>query len=47
VEKENNIEDKFYDFVFVVKKQTKLDRKDKPTIKSFENDLNFLIKKVK
>ncbi len=44
----NNIEDKkFYDFVFVVKKQTKLDRKDLNTIKSFKNDLNFLIKKVK
>ncbi len=41
------LEKTFYDFVFVVKKQTKLDRKKIETIKSFENDLNFLIKKVK
>ena len=34
------------DFVFVVKKQTKLDRKDEQAIKSFEKDLNFLINKV-
>ena len=38
---------KWVDFVFVVKKQTKLDRKDKQAIKSFEKDLNFLINKVK
>ena len=38
---------KCYDFVFVVKKQTKLDRKDLNALKSFKNDLNFLIKKVK
>ena len=38
---------KYYDFVFVVKKQTKLDRKKEDSIKSFKNDLNFLIKKVK
>ncbi len=38
---------KYYDFVFVVKKQTKLDRKDIKALKSFKNDLNFLIKKVK
>ncbi len=37
---------KGWSFVFVVKKQTKLDRKDKMAIKSFEKDLNFLIKKV-
>jgi len=36
-----------WDFVFVVKKQTKLDRKDEQAIKSFEKDLNFLINKVK
>jgi len=41
------IDTKFYDFVFIVKKQTKLDRKKFETAKSFENDLNFLIKKVK
>jgi glucose-6-phosphate isomerase len=42
-----NTSEKYYDFVFVVKKQTKLDRKKVEAIKSFENDLNFLIKKVK
>ena len=40
-------QENFYDFVFVVKKQTKLDRKDLNALKSFKNDLNFLIKKVK
>ena len=44
---DNYKENKFYDFVFVIKKQTKLDRKKIEAIKSFENDLNFLIKKVK
>jgi len=44
---EKYIDTKFYDFVFVVKKQTKLDRKKIDAIKTFENDLNFLIKKVK
>ena len=48
LKKEENINRvKYFDFVFVVKKQTKLDRKDLNSIKSFENDLNFLIKKVK
>jgi len=48
LKKEDNVGiTKFYDFVFVVKKQTKLDRKKIDTIKTFENDLNFLIKKVK
>lgn len=48
LKKEDNVGiTKFYDFVFVVKKQTKLDRKDLSAIKSFKNDLNFLIKKVK
>ena len=37
----------YYDFVFVVKKVTQLDRKNIEAIKSFEKDLNFLIKKVK
>lgn len=36
-----------YDLVFVVKKQTKLDKKNNESIKSFENDIWFLIKKVK
>jgi hypothetical protein len=35
------------DFVFVVKKKNKLDRKDLVAIKTFKKDLNFLIKKVK
>jgi len=34
----------FYDLVFVVKKQTKLDKKEQKSINSFEKDLNFLIK---
>ncbi len=41
-----NNKGKTYDFVFVVKKKTKLDRKDNEAIKSFEKDLNFLINKV-
>ncbi len=35
-----------YDFVFVVKKQTKLDKKNKETIVLFEKDLSFLEKKL-
>jgi RNase P protein component len=38
---------KWKDFVFVIKKKNKLDRKDLEVIKTFKNDLNFLIKKVK
>lgn len=34
------------DFVFVVKKQTKLDKKDKDSISMFEKDINFLLNKV-
>jgi RNase P protein component len=41
-----NKNDKFFDFVFVVKKQTKLDKKNLDIIKNFEKDLNFLIKKI-
>ncbi len=40
-------EGKTADFVFVVKKVTQLDRKSDEALKSFEKDLNFLIKKVK
>ena len=36
--------DWFYDLVFVVKKQTKLDKMQQKSINSFEKDLNFLIK---
>lgn len=35
-----------YDMVCVVKKQTKLDRKDKNSIISFDKDLQFLFKKI-
>jgi len=38
---------KNFDFVFIVKKQTKLDKKDKNAILSFEKDLSFLEKKFK
>lgn len=38
---------KWTDYVFVVKKQMQLDRKEVAAIKSFEKDLNFLINKVK
>ncbi len=34
------------DIVFVLKKQIKLDKKDSLSIKSFENDINFLLKKI-
>lgn len=34
------------DFVFVVKKQIKLDKKDSLSIKSFEKDVSFLLKKI-
>lgn len=37
---------KNYDFVFVVKKQTKLDKTDKKTIFDFEKDLIFLKSKT-
>ena len=43
----NNEKQKNYDFVFLVKKQTKLDKKDKNAILSFEKDLSFLEKKFK
>lgn len=34
------------DVVFVVKKQIKLDKKDYLSIKNFEKDINFLLKKI-
>ncbi|MDD5769815.1 MAG: hypothetical protein PHE25_02505 [Candidatus Gracilibacteria bacterium] len=34
------------DFVFIIKKQIKLDKKDFESITSFEKDLNFLLKKI-
>ena len=39
--------EKTTDFVFVVKKKTQLDRKSLEALKTFEKDLNFLVKKVK
>jgi hypothetical protein len=35
-----------FDMLFLVKKQTKLDKNDFESIKSFENDMNFLLKKI-
>lgn len=34
------------DIVFVVKKQTKLDKKDFGSITTFEKDISFLLKKL-
>ena len=34
------------DFVFVVKKKTKLDKTDESSIKTFEKDIRFLIQKI-
>lgn len=42
----SKIKDFNYDLVFVVKKQVKLEKNDLESIKSFENDINFLIKKM-
>ena len=38
--------EKAIDFIFVVKKQTKLDKKDEKSIKDFEKDINFLMNKL-
>jgi RNase P protein component len=44
----NNVNsEKNYDLVFIVKKQTKLDKSDKKTIVDFEKDLSFLENKIK
>lgn len=40
IKKEDN-----YDFVFVVKKQVKFDKKEEQSIKNFEKDMDFLVKK--
>jgi hypothetical protein len=37
---------KSYDFVFVVKKQTKLDKSDENIISSFKKDIKFLLNKI-
>lgn len=45
--KENLEEKKWLDYVFVVKKQTKLDKNDENSINSFKKDINFLLNKIK
>jgi ribonuclease P protein component len=35
-----------FDMVFLLKKQTKLDKNDFESIKSFENDITFLLRKI-
>jgi len=52
IAKSSLLSDKFnstknYDFVFLIKKQTKLDKKDKNAILEFEKDLSFLENKFK
>lgn len=43
----NNLENKkWIDYVFVVKKQTKLDKNNKNSINSFKKDVKFLLNKV-
>ena len=38
--------DRWYDFVFVVKKQTKLDKNDEKSILNFKKDIKFLLNKI-
>lgn len=38
---------RWLDCVFVVKKQTKLDKNDENSINSFKKDINFLLNKIK
>lgn len=38
--------DKWIDYVFVVKKQTKLDKTDKNSILTFKKDIKFLLNKI-
>jgi ribonuclease P protein component len=38
--------EKWIDFVFVVKKQIKLDKNDETSIISFKKDINFLLNKI-
>lgn len=35
--------DSYYDFIFVVKKQTKLNGRDVDSVQSFQKDIQFLI----
>ena len=36
----------YHDIVFVVKKQTKLERDNKKNVANFQNDIHFLMKKI-
>lgn len=36
----------YFDFIFVVKKQTKLNARDKQCVASFQKDINFLLWKI-
>jgi len=40
------ISNKWIDYVFVVKKQTKLDKKNKDSILNFKKDIKFLLNKI-
>ena len=40
------ISNKWVDYVFVVKKQTKLDKKNKDSILNFKKDIKFLLNKI-
>ncbi len=42
----NLTSNKWNDFVFVVKKQTKLDKKEENNINIFKKDIEFLLKKI-
>lgn len=41
-----NKDNKYYDFVFVIKTKFKIDKKDLEIIKTFNNDIDFLFKKI-
>ena len=44
---EKEYEQWFYDCIFVVKKQTKLDRDNQESVSKFLKDISFLISKIK
>lgn len=46
-EKNNFLNEKnnWFDYVFLIKKREKLDKKDEKSIKNFERDINFLLNK--
>lgn len=41
-----NKENRYYDFVFVIKTKSNIDKKDKEIIENFNKDLEFLINKI-